>query len=91
MLWLCHINTKGRTMTLTDTDRTILDTAGRSFPDNNHRDRHIREHLALKPAVYFLRLNALIDCVDALAYAPVTVNRLRRLRDTQRARREGLA
>lgn len=73
---------------LTPQHRAVLDLAGRTFPDNNRRDRAIREELDLKPVRYFLLLNALIDQQTALAYAPVTVNRLRRLRDEQRTRRE---
>lgn len=71
---------------LTPLDTAILDTAGRGFFSNSVRDRHIREELGLKPTAYFQLLNAMLDDPDALAYAPVTVNRLRRVRETNRER-----
>ncbi|WP_448699646.1 DUF3263 domain-containing protein, partial [Streptomyces avidinii] len=39
------------------------------------------------PVRYYQLLNALMDDPRALAHAPGTVNRLRRIREAQRARR----
>lgn len=41
----------------------------------------------MSPARYYQLLNALLDDQRALEHDPVTVNRLRRLREAQRARR----
>jgi hypothetical protein len=41
----------------------------------------------MSPTRYYQLLNALLDDSRALAHDPVTVNRLRRRRDAQRARR----
>jgi hypothetical protein len=46
--------------------------------------------LDLSPARYYQVLSELLDSVDALAYDPLVVRRLRRLRDRRRrARFEG--
>ncbi|MFJ8752330.1 DUF3263 domain-containing protein [Streptomyces sp. NPDC102441] len=48
------------------------------------RERLIREQLGMSPTRYFQTLNALLDSVQALEYAPVTINRLRRVREDNR-------
>lgn len=72
---------------LTDRERAILDLAGRTWPSPGAKERAIRETLGLSAPRFYQLLNALLDREEALAHAPVTVNRLRRLRTTHRQNR----
>lgn len=78
---------------LTDRDRAILDMSTRrargDFSGPGPYEEAIRRELGLRPVQFFQWQNALIDDVHALAYAPITVNRLRRVRDIKRAVRDG--
>lgn len=65
-----------------DLDRRILDMESRTFRFQGVKERAIREQLGLSRTAYYVRLNSLLDDAGALEYAPVTVNRLRRLRNT---------
>lgn len=49
-----------------------------------HKEASIREHFGIAPTTYYTQLNRILDDPDALAYDPMLVKRLRRLR----ARRE---
>ncbi|MFJ3931518.1 DUF3263 domain-containing protein [Streptomyces sp. NPDC090029] len=51
------------------------------------KERAIREQLGISPVRYYQLLNALLDDPRALVHDPVTVNRLRRVRDARRSRR----
>lgn len=68
--------------------RYVLAVAARNLAPNE-RDRVIREDLGISPTTYFQLLNALLDSVDPLKIDPVTVYRLRRIRDSHRTAREG--
>jgi len=72
---------------LSERDLAILAAERRGWPGQGAKERAIRERLGLSPTRYHQLLNALLDDPDALAHDPVTVNRLRRRRDEQRARR----
>jgi Protein of unknown function (DUF3263) len=72
---------------LTDRDRDVLDLARRTWIQPGARERAIRERLGISPTRYFQLLNALLDNPEALAHDPVTVNRLRRMRDARRGSR----
>ncbi|MCF3184205.1 DUF3263 domain-containing protein [Streptomyces polychromogenes] len=72
---------------LTDAEAAVLAYEGRSWPGPGAKERAIREGLGLSPVRYYQLLNALMDDPRALALAPGTVNRLRRIREAQRARR----
>ncbi|RKT06031.1 uncharacterized protein DUF3263 [Streptomyces sp. 3211.6] len=72
---------------LTDAEAAVLAYEGRSWPGPGAKERAIREGLGLTPVRYYQLLNALMDDPRALAHAPGTVNRLRRIREAQRARR----
>ncbi|MEU3315537.1 DUF3263 domain-containing protein [Streptomyces sp. NPDC006687] len=72
---------------LTDAEAAVLAYEGRSWPGPGAKERAIREGLGLSPVRYYQLLNTLMDDPRALAHAPTTVNRLRRLREAQRARR----
>jgi Protein of unknown function (DUF3263) len=70
---------------LSDADKALLDLESRRFRQSGRKVAAIVEELGLSQVRYYQRLNQLIDDPEALAYSPVLVNRLRRLRD-QRAR-----
>lgn len=72
---------------LTERDRAVLAVERRSWPGPGAKERVIRERLGISPTRYYQLLGALIDDSLALAHDPVTVNRLRRIRDARRARR----
>jgi hypothetical protein len=68
-------------------ERGILALERRGFPGPGAKERAIREELDLAPVRYYQLLNALLDDPRALAHDPVTVNRLRRVRETRRGER----
>ncbi|MEU5423585.1 DUF3263 domain-containing protein [Streptomyces sp. NPDC001407] len=72
---------------LSGRDRDVLALERRTWPGPGAKERAIREDLGLTPTRYYQLLNALLDDPAALAHDPVTVNRLRRLRDARRERR----
>lgn len=66
-------------------DRQILDffyMAGR-----RGRDKEIRRSFDMNTVAFDQRVNRLLDDPRALAYAPMTVNRLRRQREEKQQRR----
>ena len=74
-------------MTLIDRDRALLDFAGRWYRLPGAQAEAIVVELGMTATAFWQRVNTLIDRPDALAYAPMTVGRLRRLReDRLRAR-----
>ncbi|MFF4606884.1 DUF3263 domain-containing protein [Streptomyces sp. NPDC001339] len=72
---------------LSPRDEALLALERRSWPAPGPKERAIREQLGISPTRYYQLLNALLDDPRALAHDPVTVNRLRRVRDDRRARR----
>ncbi|GAA2270363.1 hypothetical protein GCM10010145_00990 [Streptomyces ruber] len=68
-------------------ERAVLALERRSFAGPGAKERAIRERLGLAPVRYYQLLNALLDDRRALEHDPVTVNRLRRVRDARRAER----
>ncbi|WP_438486486.1 DUF3263 domain-containing protein [Streptomyces sp. S186] len=68
-------------------DEAVLAVERRSWPGPGAKERAIREQLGISPTRYYQLLNALLDDPRALAHDPVTVNRLRRVREARRARR----
>ncbi|MER6284686.1 DUF3263 domain-containing protein [Streptomyces sviceus] len=68
-------------------ERDVLALERRSFAGPGAKERAIREELGLAPVRFYQLLNALLDDERALAFDPVTVNRLRRVRETRRAER----
>ncbi|MDI9887455.1 MULTISPECIES: DUF3263 domain-containing protein [Streptomyces] len=68
-------------------DRAVLAFERASWAGPGAKERAIREELGISPTRYYQFLNALLDDPRALAHDPVTVNRLRRVREAQRARR----
>ncbi|GGX47079.1 DUF3263 domain-containing protein [Streptomyces fructofermentans] len=74
---------------LTPLERSVLALERRGWPTPGAKERAVREELGLAPVRYYQLLNALLDAPRALAHDPVTVNRLRRVREVRRAEREG--
>jgi hypothetical protein len=74
-------------MELGTREKAILALERRSFSGPGAKERAIREELGLPPVRYYQLLNALLDDKRALAHDPVTVNRLRRVRETRRSER----
>ncbi|WP_432138832.1 MULTISPECIES: DUF3263 domain-containing protein [unclassified Streptomyces] len=68
-------------------ERAILGLERRGFSGPGAKERAIREELGLSPVRYYQLLNALLDDPEALAEDPVTVNRLRRVREARRSER----
>ncbi|MDX3595507.1 DUF3263 domain-containing protein [Streptomyces sp. ID03-2B] len=68
-------------------ERALLALERRSWAGPGAKERAIREELGMSPVRYFQLLNALIEDERALRVDPVTVNRLRRVRDARRGRR----
>ncbi|MFI6562932.1 DUF3263 domain-containing protein [Streptomyces sp. NPDC050534] len=72
---------------LDDREQAVLALERRGFSGPGAKERAIREELGLAPVRYYQLLNALLDDKRALAHDPVTVNRLRRVREQRRAER----
>ncbi|MFI1307053.1 DUF3263 domain-containing protein [Streptomyces sioyaensis] len=72
---------------LTARDEAVLAVERRSWPGPGPKERAIREQLGISPTRYYQLLNALLDDPGALVHDPVTVNRLRRIREARRSRR----
>lgn len=73
---------------LTDRDVEILDfERGQHWKYAGAKEQAIRERFGVSATRYYQWLNALIERPEALAAAPTTVKRLRRLRDQRRRTR----
>ncbi|MFD5697621.1 DUF3263 domain-containing protein [Streptomyces lasiicapitis] len=67
--------------------KAVLALERRNWAGPGAKERAIREELGLAPVRYYQILNALLDDARALAHDPVTVNRLRRVREARRGER----
>ena len=65
-------------------DRDLLDFAAISWRNPGRRESAIRDRFGISAARYHQAVLALLNRPEAWAYAPVTVKRLRRLRDQAR-------
>lgn len=74
---------------LTDTERRVIDFAAQRFKFAGAREAAIRTEFDWTLTRYSQVLNALLERPEALAYDPMTVKRLVRLRDARRAQRSG--
>ncbi len=72
---------------LSPREQGVLALERRGWASAGAKERAVREELGLAPVRYYQLLNALLDDPRALAHDPVTVNRLRRVRDARRAER----
>ena len=77
-------------MALSDRDRAILDFERTWWMEPGSKEAAIRQRFALSPTRYYQVLGVLLASPEAVAYDPLVVRRLRRLRiDRRRARIEG--
>ncbi|MEA2024375.1 MAG: DUF3263 domain-containing protein [Actinomycetota bacterium] len=77
---------------VSERDRKVLDFEGSWWLFPGPKDRDIREYVGMSATRYYEVVRRLIDNDDALAYAPMTVRRLRHMRNDrleQIARRTG--
>lgn len=74
--------------TLDERTRLLLDFERESWKLAVRKERAIRERFGFSTARYHQLLNRAIDRPEALAFDPMLVLRLRRLRDVRRRRRE---
>ncbi|WP_354641860.1 DUF3263 domain-containing protein [Kitasatospora camelliae] len=72
---------------LDERELAVLALEGRQWRTAGAKERAIREELGISSTRYYQVLNGLLDREEALAQAPVLVNRLRRLREEKRAAR----
>ncbi|MFD3558834.1 DUF3263 domain-containing protein [Streptomyces sp. NPDC058686] len=68
-------------------EQGVLALERRGWTSAGAKERAVREELGLAPVRYYQLLNALLDDPRALAHDPVTVNRLRRVREARREER----
>lgn len=64
---------------MTDTDRQILNFAGRRWQNAGAHNDAVVSELGLTPTRYWQRLNRLLDHPAALAEYPALIYRLRRI------------
>ncbi|WP_329460267.1 DUF3263 domain-containing protein [Streptomyces sp. NBC_01497] len=69
---------------MSERDRAVLALERRSWAGPGAKERAIREQLGMSPTRYYQLLNALVDDPAATAHDPVTLNRLRRVRQAHR-------
>jgi hypothetical protein len=74
---------------LTDRERDVLDFEKQWWRHAGAKEQAIRDTFDLSPTRYYQLVNALLDRPAALAYDPVLVKRLRRLRASRTRRRNG--
>ncbi|MFI0983323.1 DUF3263 domain-containing protein [Streptomyces sp. NPDC021093] len=72
---------------LSERELAVLAVERQGWAGPGAKERAIREQLGISPTRYYQLLNALLDDERALVHDPVTVNRLRRVREGQRGRR----
>jgi hypothetical protein len=72
---------------LTERERSLLDFEKQWWRHAGAKEQAIREHFTLSPTRYYQVLNALLERPAALAYDPVLVKRLRRVRASRARRR----
>ena len=73
---------------LTDRDRAILDFEREWWQHPGSKEDSIRQAFGLSAARYYQVLGALLSSEAALAYDPMLVKRLQRLRDERQSSRK---
>lgn len=69
---------------LTDIEQQILDLEGQWWATPGRKEVAIADQFGMPASRYYQLLNRLLGSQAALAYDPVTVNRLRRVRSGRR-------
>lgn len=67
--------------------RLAFEKANANVPPGGRRDSAIFNAFGSSPTHHYQMINAVLDNPEALKHDPVTVNRLRRVRDANRERR----
>jgi hypothetical protein len=75
---------------LTEKDTQTLDLEAKWWKYHGVKEATVRDLFDESMTTYYQRLNHLIDRPEALAYAPLVVRRLRRLREARRRHREDI-
>lgn len=75
------------TLSLSDRDRLLLEFERESWKLTVPKERAIREQFGFSPARYHQLLNRVVERPEAIAYDPMLVRRLRRVREARRRRR----
>ncbi|WVX88599.1 helix-turn-helix DNA binding domain protein [Gordonia phage CheeseTouch] len=70
---------------MTDEDKLMLDLAGQRWNYPGSLEQRVREEFGISVTRFWQRVSQLCDTQEALAYDPIVVNRLRRLRTPFRA------
>ena len=74
---------------LTESDRAILEFEGSWWLYPGPKDRAIREYLDMSATRYYQALRRLLQTPEAESVAPLTVRRLRKVREDAKRRRVG--
>lgn len=74
-------------MSLTDRELAVLDIARLSWRYEGAREQAMKDRTGLNPAQFTQVLNNLIDRPDVLAFDPLLVKRLRRVREARQRTR----
>lgn len=69
---------------LTDFEQQMLDLEGQWWSTPGRKEAAISDQFGMSASRYYQLLNRLLGSQAALAHAPVTVNRLRRIRTCRR-------
>ncbi|TQN27629.1 uncharacterized protein DUF3263 [Haloactinospora alba] len=72
---------------LSERERRILEFESQWWKFEGSKEQAIRSTFDFSPTRYYQLLNALVDRPEALAFDPLTVKRLRRLRANRRRQR----
>jgi hypothetical protein len=73
---------------LTDADRAVLDFERSWWLYPGPKDRAVQEYLGISATRYYQALRRLLDDREAERYDPLTIRRLRRVRERARRSRE---
>lgn len=73
---------------LSERDRAILDFEREWWQHPGAKEDAIRQSFELSPARFYQILGQLIDSEEALAYDPMLIKRLQRVRDERRHSRD---
>lgn len=74
-------------MPLSEREKAILDFERGWWSQPDSKEASIRRQLAMSSTRYYQVLGTLVDSTEALAYDPLVVRRLRRVRDRRRRMR----
>lgn len=75
------------TASLDERSRAVLDFEREAWKLTTTKERAIRERFGFSPARYHQLLHRIIDRPEAIAYDPMLVRRLRRVREARRRAR----